>query len=62
MKIIAKLELTICYDDGGYEDFDPDSRLRQVVRFAVDNGLLTGDDGPVTVDSLETKISVVEKD
>jgi hypothetical protein len=60
MKITAKLELTVVYDDGGYDDFDPDATLRYVVEHAAGNGLLTPDDGPVTVDTYEVKVSTTE--
>jgi hypothetical protein len=60
MKVTAKLELTVVYDDGGDDNFDPDATLRYLVKYAADNGLLTPDDRPVTVDSYEAAVSTTE--
>jgi hypothetical protein len=61
MKITAKLELTVVYDDGGYDDWDPAETLRYMVQHAASGGWLTPSDGPVTVDTYEVRITTTEQ-
>jgi len=60
MKIRATMTLVVVYDDGGDENFDPDGCLRHVVKHAAENGLLTSDDSPATVDTYGLHIATEE--
>jgi hypothetical protein len=60
MKIVAKLTLTVVYDDGGDENFYAGDFLNRFARWAINDNLLTPDTGSVTIDTTNVEVSTKE--
>jgi len=61
-KVKATLVVEVVYDNGGYDDFDAEKELRSFVDYGVGHGLLSGENGPVTIDTYEVSVNIEDKE